>query len=128
MTTSTYISEQIIDTFFTDSGKYVSEHTANPGATGINEVTTGIDANYVRKAVTFVKSASGTVFRARNNADIVFPAAGAGASYTVTFLCIWSALTGGNLLAVLAIPGSGLPVVAGTINTFAINDIVVLGD
>lgn len=128
MTTPTYISEQIIDTFFTAGTRYVSEHTANPGATGINEVTSGVDANYARRPVTLVKSAVGTVFQARNNADIVFPAAAAGSSYTVTYLGIWDALTAGNLLAVLAVPGSGLPVVAATVNTFAINDIVVIGD
>lgn len=128
MATPTYISEQIIDTFFAGSTKYVSEHTGNPGATGVNEVAGGDDANYARQAVTLVKSASGTVYRARNNADVVFPAASVGSSYTVTYLGIWDASTAGNLLATLAIPGSGLPVVAATINTFAINDIVVLGD
>jgi len=126
--TTTYTSEQIIDLLFTNSGKYVSEHTGNPGATGANELTTGVDANYARKPVTLVKSASGTVYQAKNSADVVFNAAAAGANYTVTHLAIWSAATGGNCLAVLPIQGSGLPVVAGTINTFAAGDITVLGD
>lgn len=126
--TTTYTSEQIIDLLFTNSTKYVSEHTGNPGAAGANEVTTGIDANYARKAVTLVKSLDGSIYRARNSADIVFAAAAAGASYTVTHLSIWSAATGGNCLAVLPVLGSGLPVVAGTINTFAINDIVIRGE
>lgn len=128
MTTPTYISEQIIDTFFTAGTVYVSEHIGAPGATGANEVAGGNDANYVRQAATLAKSLDGTIYRARNNADVSFPAAAGGASYTVTHLGIWDASTAGNLLAVLTIPGSGLPVVAGTINTFATNDIVIRGE
>lgn len=126
--TTTYTSEQIIDLLFTDSTKYLSAHTGNPGATGANEVTSGVDANYARQAVTFVKSLDGTVYRARNNASVVFPAAAAGSSYTVTYLCVWSASTGGNCLAVLPLIGSGLPVVAGTINTFATGDVTIRGE
>lgn len=127
MSTPTYTSEQIIDLLFTNSTKYVSEHTGDPGATGANEVASGVDANYVRKSTTLVKSLSGTIYRARNSADVVFSAAGAGASYSVTHLGIWDAASGGNFLAALALPVA-LPVVAGTINTFALNDIVIRGD
>lgn len=125
--TTTYTSEQIIDLLFTNSGKFVSLHTGNPGATGANELTTGVDANYVRKAVTLVKSATGSVYQAKNNAAVAFAAAAVGASYTVTHVCIWSASTAGNCLAVLplAVP---LPTVAGTINTFATGDLTVVGD
>lgn len=128
MTTPTYISEQIIDDYFTAGPVYISEHTGAPGATGINEVTTGLDANYARQASTLVKSLDGTIYRARNNADVSFPAAAGGSSYTVTHLCVWDAITAGNLLATMAVAGSGLPVVAGTINTFATNDIVIRGE
>lgn len=126
MSNTTYLSDQIITTLIAGA-RFVSEHTNDPGATGINEVTTGIDSAYVRKPATLVKTALGTLYQAKNDADVVFNAAGAGASYTVKFLGIWSAVSGGNLLAVLALPGAGLPVVAGTINTFATNDIVVIG-
>lgn len=126
MSNTTYLSDQIITTLIAGT-KYISEHTNDPGATGDNEVTTGIDTAYVRKSATLVKSALGALYQAKNDADVVFNAAGAGASYTVKYLGIWSAVSGGNLLAVLALPGSGLPVVAGTINTFATNDIVVIG-
>lgn len=125
--TTTYTSEQIIDLLFTNSGKFVSLHTANPGATGANELTTGVDANYARKAVTLVKSANGTVYQAKNNASIAFSAAAAGANYSVTHACIWSAATAGNCLAVLPL-AVALPTVAGTINTFATGDLTVLGD
>lgn len=126
--TTTYASEQIIDLLFTGGGKYVSLHDGSPGAAGANEITVGDDANYARKAVTLVKSLDGAIYRGRNNADVVFNAAAAGASYTVTHICIWDALTAGNCLAVLQVNGSGLPVVVGTVITFAINDIVVRGE
>jgi hypothetical protein len=126
--TTTFTSEQIIDLLFVDSGKYISLHIGAPGATGANEVTTGNDANYARVASTLVKSLDGTIYRARNGADVVFSAAAGGTSHTVTYICIWDALTAGNCLAVLPVNGSGLPVVAGTVITFAINDIVVRGE
>ncbi|WP_431484206.1 phage tail fiber protein [Pseudomonas solani] len=127
MSTPTYTSEQIIDLLFTNSTKYVSEHTGDPGAVGANEVAGGADANYARKASTLVKNLSGTIYSARNSADVVFNAAAAGASYSVTHLGIWDAASGGNFLASLALPVS-IPVVVGTINTFALNDIVIRGD
>ena len=125
--TTTYLSDQIVTTYF-DGTKYISEHTGNPGATGANEVTTGVDSAYVRRAATMVKSLDGNFYRARNSADVVFPAAGSGASYTVTHIAVWDALTGGNCLAVAPVTGGAIPVVAGTINTFAANDIVVRGE
>lgn len=128
MTTPTYISEQIIDDYFATGTRYISEHIGAPGAAGANEVDSGDDANYARQPATLVKSLDGTIYRARNNADVSFPAAAGGASYTVTHLGVWDAATAGNLLATMAVAGSGLPVVAGTINTFAINDIVIRGE
>ncbi|MWK56896.1 hypothetical protein GO594_12990 [Pseudomonas otitidis] len=127
MSTPTYTSEQIIDLLFTNSTKYVSAHTGDPGATGANEVAAGVDANYARKATSLVKSLSGTIYRARNSADVVFNAAAAGSSYSVTHLGIWDAASGGNFLAALPLPAA-LPVVAGAINAFALNDIVIRGD
>ncbi|MCZ4321461.1 hypothetical protein [Pseudomonas anguilliseptica] len=125
--TTTYLSDQIITSLFGGT-KYISEHTANPGATGANEVTTGVDSAYVRRAAALSKSLDGNFYRARNSADISFPAAGAGASYSVTHIGVWDALTGGNCLAVAPVTGGAIPVVAGTINTFAANDIVVRGE
>lgn len=125
--TTTYLSEQIIDDYFVGT-KYISEHTGNPGTTGANEVTTGVDSAYVRRAANMVKSLGGNFYRARNSADVVFPAAGAGASYSVTHIAVWDALSGGNCLTVAPVTGGSIPVVAGTINTFAANDIVVRGE
>lgn len=126
--TTTYTSEQIIDTLFVGATKYISLHTANPGATGASEVTSGVDANYERKSATLVKSLDGTVYRARNNSDIVFEPGAVGASYTALYLGIWDSATAGNCIAVAQITGSGLPVVEGTVITFATNDIVVRGE
>jgi len=125
--TTTYLSDQIVTTYFVGT-KYISEHTANPGTTGASEVTTGVDSAYVRRAATMVKTLDGNFYRARNSADVVFPAAGAGANYSVTHIAVWDALTGGNCLAVAPVTGGAIPVIAGTINTFAANDIVVRGE
>jgi hypothetical protein len=129
MTTTTYLSDQIIETYFaTPTGLYIALHTGDPGTAGTaNELVIGTDANYVRKAVDFVKSADGLIYVAKNNADVVFNAAASGASYTVTHITVKSASTGGNTLAVLALV-SPLPTVAGTVNSFATNDIVIRGE
>lgn len=128
MNSTTYSSEQIIDLLFTAGTVYIAEHTGVPGATGANEVTSGVDSNYARQAATMVKSLDGTIYRARNNADISFPAAAGGSSYTVTHVSIWDAVTAGNCLAHMPVTGSPIPVVAGGINTIATNDIVVRGE
>lgn len=127
MAASAYLSDAIITTYFAGT-KYVSEHTGPPGATGANEVTTGADANYARQSATLVKSSIGSLFKASNSADVVFPAAAAGSSYTVTHLGIWDAATAGNLLATLEVSGVGISVTDGKINTFAIGEIVVTGE
>lgn len=124
---TTYASEQIINTLYSGA-LFVSQHTGDPGRTGVAEVTTAQDANYVRRAATFVKSANGLLFQSKNQADVSFPAASAGANYSVTHLAVWSALTNGNCLAIIPLTGGALPVVAGTINTYAANDIVIKGE
>ena len=126
MAETTYMSEQICD-LFTPAGKYISLHTANPGFTGANELTTGNDANYVRKPVTLVKSLDGPTYRVRNSADVAMATAAAGASYTISHLCVWSAVTGGDCLAVLPLL-TGIPVTTGGIVTFATNSIEVRGE
>lgn len=128
MSTPTYISNRIISDYFTAAPVFISEHTGSPGATGVNEVGAGVDANYARQEVTLAKSLDGSIHIARNSTDVSFPAAAGGSSYSVTHLGVWDAAAAGNLLATLAVAGSGLPVVAGTINTFAINDIVIRGE
>lgn len=128
MNMTSFLSEALIDSYFTAGTKYISLHTGDPGAAGTaNEVTTGMDANYARKAATFVKSANGLLFQAKNNADVVFNAAAAGASHTITYLSVFSAASGGNCLARLQL-SSPLPVSGSTVVSFALNDIVIKGE
>lgn len=127
MTTTTYLSEQIIDTYFVGS-KFVALHTGDPGTAGTaNELTTGIDANYARKSVTLAKVADGAIFTAKNSGAVSMNAGAAGVSYTITHITIKSAVSAGNTLAVLplAVP---ISVATGTVVSFAINDIVVRGE
>lgn len=123
---TTHTSDQIITTLFTGE-LFIAEHAGDPGKTGANEVTAGQDANYVRRAATFVKAANGLIFESKNNADISFPAASAGANYSVTHVSIWTAISGGNCRAVLQL-ATPIPVIAGTINTYPLNDIVIKGE
>lgn len=133
MPSSQYTSEQTVKYQFTAEAVaarpttwFVSLHTSNPGATGANELTVGADSAYVRKAVTFVSSLNGTVTEAKNSGAVTFDPAGAGASYNITHIGIWSASTAGNFLQALPLPAT-LPIVAGTVTSFAINDIVIQG-
>jgi hypothetical protein len=107
---------------------YVALHTADPGRTGANEVTTGGDSAYARKSATFTVADAGSdgIYEAKNSADVVMNAAGAGASYTVTHASVWTAATAGTCLAVipLAVPAA---TVAGTINSFAVGDLIIEG-
>jgi hypothetical protein len=68
---------------------YASLHTADPGATGANEVAGGSPA-YARKAVTF-NAASGAA-RALN-ATVQFDVPG---STTITHVGYWNAVSGGT--------------------------------
>jgi hypothetical protein len=68
---------------------FASLHTADPGATGTNEVTGGSPA-YARKAITWNAAASGNL---DNNANPVFDVP---AGTTVTHVGLWSAVTGGT--------------------------------
>lgn len=135
MPMSADVSQDVLRYYFTaeavsarPSSWFVGLHTANPGRTGANEVTTGDDAAYVRKAATFDVADAGSdgIFEATNDADVVYDPAGVGASYTVTHISIWTAATGGVLLGTLelAVP---VPTVEGTINNFAIGDIIIRG-
>lgn len=133
MPMSTFASEQSIKYFFTASGVAtrpaawtVALHTAYPGADGATaEVTTGIDSAYARKSVTFAAALNGAIWEAKNSGAVVMNAAGAGASYTITYLSIRDG--SGNVLAIIPLT-TPVPVVAGTVVTFAINDILIRGD
>ena len=123
---TTYVSDQIISSQFVGAF-HVAAHAGDPGKSGANEVTTGQNANYARRPVTLAKAANGLIYESKNAADVSFSAASAGSNYSVTHLSIWSAASGGNCLATLELPAP-IPVVSGTILTFAANDIVVRGE
>lgn len=75
---------------------YVSAHTADPGSSGTSEVTGGSPA-YARKAVTW-SSATGGVASASGLPTFDIPT-----STTVTYLGLWSAVTGGTYKGKIAI-------------------------
>jgi hypothetical protein len=68
---------------------FASLHTADPGATGTNEVSGGSPA-YARKAITWNAAASGNL---DNNANPVFDVP---AGTTVTHVGFWSAVSAGT--------------------------------
>lgn len=133
MASSAYTSAQTTKYQFTNEAVaarptawFLSLHTADPGATGGSELTTGVDSAYARKAVTFATALNGNITEAKNTGAVSMNAAGAGASYTVTHIGVWSASSAGNFLQSVPLPVP-LPVVAGTVVSFAINDIVIQG-
>ena len=73
---------------------YVSLHTGNPGEdnTGANEIS---GSGYARQAATFGNVTSGSV---STNATISFPQATSNYSADVTYIGIYDAASGGNLL------------------------------
>ena len=66
---------------------YVSLHTADPGTTGLSEVTGG---SYARVAVTWNAASGGSVTNAAN-VTLNLPA-----STTASYFGVWSASTGGT--------------------------------
>jgi hypothetical protein len=83
---------------------YASMHTADPGTAGsANELTTGVDANYVRKSLTFANPSSitGKGTECRNNSAVSWTPAG-GSSYTTTHFGIFNALSSGTSLCNVA--------------------------
>lgn len=68
-------------------GIFVSGHTADPGATGINEITGG---TYARKSVTWAAAATANL-DSSNVPVLDIPAA-----TTITHLGFWSAITVGT--------------------------------
>jgi hypothetical protein len=70
---------------------YASLHTANPGATGTNEVTGGSPA-YARKLLTFNAPATGSMAL---TSSVTFDVP---AGTTVAYVGLWDASTAGNFL------------------------------
>lgn len=108
---------------------FVALHTADPGASGdsneVDDVTE--DTAYVRKAVAFDPATdTGVVWYTENTADVVFDAAGAGASYTATHVTVKDAVTAGNTWAVIEL-ASPRVVVEGDIIRIPINELRITG-
>lgn len=124
-----FASEQYVKQFFTTSavaarptGWMIALHAGNPGAGDDNEVA---DSAYARQAATFVAEDKGVYWEGSSQADVIFPAAGAGANYTVTHYSIRDAGTD-ECLAIAQLPVP-LPVVANGIVSFPAGFIKVRG-
>lgn len=88
----------------------IALHAGNPGTGDANEV---VDDNYARQSATFAASDQGSYWEGANVADVVFPAAAAGADYIVTHFTVRDGVSGECLgIGVLPVP---IPVVAGGI-------------
>jgi hypothetical protein len=110
---------------FSEAALWVSLHSANPGSTGTNEVTSGV-STAGRQLPTFVGSAGSDTA----TADLAF----ALVAMTATWIGYWTAQTGGTFLGgfplvrsgtVLA-ASSGVAVLTAPSHGRAVNDIVRL--
>lgn len=72
-----------------NQGGWISMHTGDPGTTGANEVASG---SYARQQTTWGAAANGQ----RTGSEVVVPIPG---GVTISYFGIWSAKTGGTLLA-----------------------------
>ncbi len=100
----------------------ISLHTADPGEAGTaNEVGTGVDADYVRQALTFDDPVSGSG-RVISNLAATFTAASDATTHTVTHAVIWDATNAVALyVGELTAPRTR---VANQDTTFAIGDVI----
>lgn len=117
MGASTYTKNNILkallkgDAFPLPTGTYISLHTADPGATGANEVSTGSWPAYVRrKAEGSGSMGSGwgtpTTGVSANANQLTFPSNDGSGTVTVTHFAIWDAATSGNCLESAALSTS----------------------
>lgn len=110
MTASNYLGNAILDGFLRGvaitvpaTDVYVSLHTADPGATGASECTTGTWPAYARQsakqggALSAAFAAASSKY-ASNAKQIIFPAYDGTGTVTITHYALWDAATGGNCL------------------------------
>lgn len=121
-------SEQYVKYFFTGDSVdsrptswEVALHAGDPGIGDSNEVS---DSVYDRQSVTFSADDSGSFWQATNDADVSFPAAGAGANYTVTHFSIRDGNGNALLIAPLQVP---IPVVEGGVVSFPAGFLIARG-
>lgn len=103
------------------AGTYVSLHTADPGATGANEVTVGAFPAYVRRKAEGAGAmgtgwTTATAGSSSNTNQLTYPSNNGAGSVTVTHFAIWDALSGGNCINSAALTTS---------RTLAVSDILV---
>lgn len=87
---------------------YLSLHTANPGETGGNEVSTADWPAYVRKdaadggaiATGWTAASDGTSTNAK---QVLYPSHNGASAITITHWAVYDAATGGNLLCYAAL-------------------------
>ena len=104
---------------------FVALHIGDPGETGASdEVTTGLDADYVRKAITFGDPTAGQSF---SDAAVSWTVNTGSAGYTVTHASIWDASTAGNCFIKGQLPVSRTLAADGVL-TFAIGEVVAAMD
>lgn len=99
----------------------VSMHTESPGAAGTaNEVSTGVDADYVRHAVTFGSEAGGVTL---SDLAVSHTADAVATTYTVKYIVIWDVTNADPLVTLeLVVP---ITFTAGATKTFNIGDIAI---
>ncbi|WP_421849908.1 phage tail fiber protein [Oricola sp.] len=117
MPASTYLGNALLNhvlrgvAYTAPTGVYVSLHTADPGLTGANEVSTGSWPAYAREEAAqggaLADAFAAASAKATENANEILWAANDGAgSVIVTHVGLWDAASGGNFLfgAALAAP------------------------
>lgn len=132
MASLTTYAETLILAWFLTNGTatrptawYVALHTADPTEAGnVAEVTVGVDADYVRKAVTF-GAPSGD--QGSNSGDVSWTAASGATTHTVTHASVWDALSGGNCLLHAPLLAARSRT-ASSVLTFPIGEIVAVAD
>ncbi|YP_010115329.1 head protein [Sinorhizobium phage PBC5] len=109
MPMSTYAANAMLNLYLrgvapaVPAGVYVSLHTADPGNTGANEVSTAAWPAYVREHASQGGAIATGFAAAANKAsenllEMLWLAQNGGAAVTVTHFGLWDASTGGNFL------------------------------
>lgn len=107
MSFSNYLETEILDHVFGGNAYsapgtlYLALHTANPGEDGSGTEVSTSGTAYARQSVAFTVSGN----TASNSAAVEYSTATANFG-TVTYVAIWDASTGGNMLAYAALTSS----------------------
>ena len=109
MGASTYTRNNVLNailrgtTLPLQSGTFISLHTADPGLSGANEVSTGDWPAYVRRSAEVVGAigsgwTESIAGQSKNAKQVTMPKFD-GTSVTSTHFGVWDAITGGNMIA-----------------------------